>query len=295
MKRFQGLFEWIKIFISIFKGRSLTTYGKAHIKFIYEKFKYEFLYDLKDLAAAEESIKKFAGLVEIKNLGDLIRIGPKKDAGYVALDLFPAPFLLSGGAGKNIDFEIFFALRGSQVILYDPTIASLPISHNNIEHFKYALEGENSNIFKKSVSLADCLKHYISSGGKSEGLYLKLDIEGSEWKLLESSLAELLEFDQIFIEFHDLFKLPDKNFRTTYSIVNQFLVDNFYFVSISANNWATFINFGKSFTPLVYECTLVNKKHSSRLDLKNEFVYRDLAYKNNPNRPQIYHKPFYIE
>jgi hypothetical protein len=295
MKRIQGLFEWVKIFISIFRGRSLTTYGKAHVNFIYEKFKHEFLYDLKDLAAAEESIKKFVDQVEIKNLGNLIRIGPKKDAGYVALDLFQAPFLLSGGAGKNIDFEMFFALRGSRVSLFDPTIARLPISHANIEHFKYALEGENSNIFKKSVCLADCLKHYISSCGKSEGLYLKLDIEGSEWDLLESSLAELLEFDQIFIEFHDLFKLPDSNFRTTYSIVNQFLIDNFYFVSISANNWATFINFGKSFTPLIYECTLVNKKYSSRLDHKNEVVFMDLAYKNNPNRPHIYHKPFYLE
>jgi len=295
MKRIKGLFEWGKIFVSIFRGRSSTTYGKTHIEFIYKKFKYEFLYDLKDLTAAEESIKKFVDLVEIKNLGDLIRIGPKKDAGYVVLDLFPAPFLLSGGAGKNIDFEMFFALRGSRVILYDPTITNLPISHKNIEHFKYALEGDNSNVFKNSTSLADCLKHYISSGGKSEGLYLKLDIEGSEWNFLESSLAQLLEFDQIFIEFHDLFKLPDKNFRATYSKVNQFLVDNFYFVSISANNWATYINFGKSFTPLVYECTLVNKKYSSRLDLEKEVVFRDLLYKNNPNRPQIYHKPFYLE
>ena len=295
MGRIKGLFEWLQIFISIFRGRSLTTYGKNHIKFIFEKFKYEFLYSLKDLDAAEQSIKKFVDLFEIKNLGPLIRIGPKQDAGYVALDLFPTPYLLSAGAGKNIDFEIFFARRGSRVDLYDPTVASLPTSHENIEHFKYALEGKDSNLFKHSVTIADCLKHYINTGNETRGRYLKLDIEGSEWKLLKSSLKELLEFDQIFIEFHDLFKLPDKDFRSTYTIVNKFLVENFYFISISANNWATFINFGKSFTPLIYECTLVNKKYKSRLDFKSEVEFKNLIYRNNPKRPLIYYKPFYVD
>ena len=186
MERIKGLFEWLQIFISIFRGRSLTTYGKNHIKFIFEKFKYEFLYSSKDLDAAEQSIKKFVDLFEVKNLGPLIRIGPKQDAGYVALDLFPTPYLLSAGAGKNIDFEIFFARRGSRVDLYDPTVASLPTSHENIEHFKYALEGKDSNLFKHSVTIADCLKHYINTGNETRGRYLKLDIEGSEWKLLKS-------------------------------------------------------------------------------------------------------------
>ena len=170
----------------------------------------------------------------------------------------------------------------------------MPTSHENIEHFKYALEGKDSNLFKHSVTLADCLK-LINTGNKTQGRYLKLDIEGSEWNLLKSSLKELLEFDQIFIEFHDLFKLPDKDFRSTYTIVNKFLVENFYFVSISANNWATFINFGKSFTPLVYECTLVNKKYRSRLDFKSEVEFKNLIYKNNPKRPLIYYKPFYVD
>ena len=99
----------------IFRGRSNETYGVRHIENIFNKFHYEYLVKKEELVLAEQALKKISAKIEVVNLGELIRIGPKNDAGYICLDLFKTPNLLSGGAGKNIDFEKFFASRGSRV------------------------------------------------------------------------------------------------------------------------------------------------------------------------------------
>ena len=152
----------------------------------------------------------------------LERIGPPKDAGYVQVNLFPHPVLFSGGAGENIDFEMHFAKMGSSVIIYDPTVSVLPKLHSNISHMPFALESKNSSNFRESCSLKD-----LNLRKHDEGLYLKLDIEGSEWELLLGLGEGILAFDQMLIQFHDLFKFSDPNFRSTAIKVIDLLVLNF--------------------------------------------------------------------
>jgi len=295
MTRLKGFIQWLCLFKIIFSGRSVKTYGKEHIKYIYAKFKYEYLTELKELELAENAIYTFSKSLNIENVGQMTRFGPSGDGGYIGVDLFETPTVLSGGAGKNIDFEVFFANRGSKVMVFDPTIQKLPKTHQNIRHKKIGLESTNSNKFRNSINLSKSLKMVNEAFSRQNGLYLKVDIEGSEWDLLAASLTETLNFDQIFIEFHDLYKLSDENFRKKYLRVNNFLVKNFYFISFTANNWATYINFGKGFTPLIYECTLLNKKHKSILAKKNKVSNKHLIYKNNANRPLIHNRPFFMD
>ncbi len=284
------------LFREIFNGRSNKTYGKHHITNIYRQFQNEFLVQKQDIIAAEYSIKQFCKNINIVNLGKLTRIGPKHDAGYISLDMFQKPRIISGGAGKNIEFEKFFASRGSVVDLYDPTIEKLKFESSNITHYETALEGHKSGKFQNSINLDSALRIIKSKGTLSNnGLYLKIDIEGSEWGLIEKSVNNLKEFDQIFVEFHDLHKLTERSFRQTYIKVNKFLAYNFYMVAISANNWNHFVNFGKSFTPQTYEVTYINKFHKNRI-LKNKLSnFKEYIYPNNKSRPLIYNQPFFMD
>ena len=59
-----------------------------------------------------------------------IRLGPKKDGGYVVLKKFSKSIdtLFSFGVENNVDFEIDFQKRflPKQICFYDHTISSLP-------------------------------------------------------------------------------------------------------------------------------------------------------------------------
>lgn len=293
MNKIKGALKWIKLFILIFQGRSKATYGVRHIENIFNQFQYEYLVKREELLLAEQTLMKIAEKIEVANLGELIRIGPEHDGGYLCLDLYKKPNLLSGGAGKNIDFEKFFASRGSRIDIYDPTIKALNLNIKKINHYRIGLEGTESGKFMKSMNLESAYKIFSDNNDKNLGNYLKLDIEGSEWDLLEQSLEQLDIFDQMFIEFHNLYMLSSVKYRNTYEKVNDYLFSHFYVVSINSNNWDQFINFGKSFTPITYEITFVNKRHHHLLQTLSESNYRDLISSNNQNRPVIFNKPFF--
>jgi hypothetical protein len=293
VNKIKGALKWIKLFILIFRGRSKVTYGVRHIENIFNKFHYEYLVNKEELSLAEQTLKKIAEKIEVVNLGELIRIGPKYDAGYLCLDLYKTPNLLSGGAGKNIDFEKFFASRGSRVDIYDPTVKVLNNEMKNINHYQTGLEGTESGKFMKSRNLESAYKILSPNNDKNLGNYLKLDIEGSEWDLLEQSLEQIDIFDQMFIEFHNLYMLSNAKYRNTYEKVNDYLFSHFYVVAINSNNWDQFINFGKSFTPITYEITFVNKRHHYLLQTLSQSNYHELISSNNQNRPAIFNKPFF--
>jgi hypothetical protein len=295
MHRVQGAWNWLLLLHRIFRGRSKQTYGKDQIQNLYDIYLNEFSSSKIDLQAAEKAIKDYSDSIEIANVGQLVRIGPKHDAGYVLADLFEKPNVISGGAGKNIDFENFFACRGSIVDIYDPTVNSILTESSNITHLKSALEGNRSGQFKSTCNLQDAINYMKLKSLPHSGNYLKLDIEGFEWDLLGCKTPPIEFFDQLIIEFHDLNLLTESNFRTLYENVNKALRNSFFIISISANNWTRFINFGKSFTPLTYEVTYINNRHSKLIKSFTDSPYKKLISSNNPNRPLIYNKPFYME
>jgi hypothetical protein len=280
IKRISEFLIWLSIFYDIFKGRGKSTYDKKHVKYVMERFKYEFNANLFNLNEAEECINFIASSLKKIKIRDcrVVRIGPEKDSGYVIANLFDKPSIISGGAGKNIDFEISLAKQGSKVIIFDPTVKTLPASHENIEHMKIALEGEPSGEFSNSTALGN-----LELSRFENGHYLKLDIEGSEWKLIEKLGDGIQIYDQLIIEFHNLYMLSNEQFRQTAKNVISTLCEHFKLINFHPNNWRTFVCFGKAGIPEVFEATFIRNDHV-QFDCKaNEF----LNFANNPYRPNL--------
>lgn len=157
-----------------------------------------------------------------------VKLGGYKDGGY-ALDyraVVNSNFLISGGVGSNVRFESDFydINQNCKIILIDPTTSLLRMIFRGIYHFfrknqsgfrslsdvlNYIFLKKKSLLIKKylgySFNLNDIIKSYIDSNSVSS-VFLKLDIEGSEYELLPSIIENKSIFSSICIEFHGLDK-----------------------------------------------------------------------------------------
>ena len=287
--KISGVRKWINTLVYLFSNRGLNTYGAETIKKIVEKHIYEYSKSRQDYEAAEAIINDTLSFFMPKRISGLARIGPSHDAGYVGI-LEPLPdILISGGAGKNIDFEHQLASLGVIVHVFDHTVRKLPLHSKNLHHHRSALASSSTQL-PGSLTLGQCINRANTTDNCSK--WLKLDIEGFEWKLISEDLELLTGFSQIFIEFHDLYKLSDSAFRKNYLEIFTFLSKNFNLIAISSNNWQGVCNFGMSFIPNTFEVTYLNKSMGSKA--KNNENFRDLCSVNNRYRLAIPESPFRV-
>lgn len=217
-------------------------------------------------------------------ISSLKYVGPEYDGGYYVLDLFSKPLLISGGAGKNIDFELFFADRGSEVHLFDGSNVKERHNFKSIR-FHDSFLG-NSRLNKGYQDLSEFLTKNINPVEiKEKGLYLKLDIEGAEYIVLEQILSLLDNFDQIIIEFHEFYRITNEEFRKSLAKVLTVLQESFLSLSFTSNNWDRFFHIGDLFMPNTFEVTLIHKRHSSMVkDIPTSDLLRQ---QNNPRKLPI--------
>ena len=149
------------------------------------------------------------------------------------------PVVYSGGVGKNITFELELINRfDATIYAFDPTetgiktINALPTS-NRLHFYQVALsdidgilelnlpvniqEGSyTKGVFKGDQNFKTgfpCRKisSLMNELGHSKLDILKIDIEGSEYEVINNVLDEKIEFDQLCVEFHHFFKsIPRK-------------------------------------------------------------------------------------
>jgi hypothetical protein len=135
----------------------------------------------------------------------LQRVGSESDGGY----LLPAQALsschvISAGIGTDNNFETQLGNLGMKVLQFDPTIEAPPQHHPMLRFIKEGL-GQGQ------LSLRDCIQRFEEEFGSSivNGI-LKLDIEGSEWELLEEFVdpdhgQDLVQaFSFVVMELHGL-------------------------------------------------------------------------------------------
>ena len=279
---------WVRLIGYVLKYRGKETFGADDVQRILERHMMENSRSLNDYSGAESAVEESIKLLEPTFISGLARIGPHSDGGYIGLAA-PAPkFLLSGGAGKNIDFEIELASQGAEVHVYDPTVTKLPKFHPLIKHQKKALCVNSDRRFKVSTNLTRALQEFNLTG--DEIIWLKLDIEFSEWDLLADEIFLLPNFTQIFIEFHDTYKLVEADFRAKFLKVLRALNHDFNLISISSNNWQGIANFGHSFIPVTFEATFLNRSIPTN-QLASETGDK-LVCVNNVRRLPIPNKPF---
>lgn len=287
MKRILGLISWLRAFIFIFQNRGKNTYGKDTIIYLAKKYILEFSMPLSDYEAAEKLVQELNTWCIPKKSWHLERVGRETDGGYWIPKGLSFELLISGGVGKNNDFEFYYAERGCKVIAFDPTIKKLPRPHANIELRRVWLKG-NSN-----ERNSETLQKVIQGNTLFNGIMVKLDIEGDEYDVILNSLDALAAVDALVIEFHDLYKLCDPAFAADIREIMQEITSRFSPVSFSSNNWRNHVQFGFSFVPEVFEVVFVanglmkNLTYEQGLPVENKCA-------NNPNRLRIPNLPFSV-
>jgi len=200
----------------------------------------------------------------------LVKLGGFKDGGYVAdyFSLIKSKVLISGGVGSNVRFESdFYDINQSiKIVLVDPTVSVIRMIVRGFYHFaKKGQSGFRSlsevmNYFFL-IQYAKLIKKYLgTSFGVNEVLaemklnlsetdvFIKLDIEGAEYDLLNNIVQIKQNLTGVCIEFHDLHHAGNRD-----KLMN-FLEDlNFFIVHVSVNE----VCVTNSSYPSVLEISLV--------------------------------------
>jgi len=136
---------------------------------------------------------------------DLVRLGKIYDGGYLVnkQDVINSQCLLSFGIGSDFSFEEqFHKLNNCPVIAYDDSDeVTKNVSYNSF------FNGENKHINQK-VSVSD-IQTILDSCPKNT--FLKCDIEGGEYQLLDELIRYSGKFIGMVFEFHDVHKYENYN------------------------------------------------------------------------------------
>jgi hypothetical protein len=191
-----------------------------------------------------------------------IRLGNQSaDGGYIICDIpnLKYSLLLGGGVADDISFEEEFIndyCPGVKAHCFDASVKGLPEEYSDvpIEFHKQFIGGKDTEEYTS-------LKSYLQSD--QTGIFIKMDIEGAEYEWLDSlSDEDLSRIDQLVIEFH----YPWGFSKCLESI--QRLYKTFYLFHFHENNCSPLLEFESILVPLVFEFTLVNKRHCEGLEIK---------------------------
>ena len=204
---------------------------------------------------------------------NLIRLGSANDGGYVMYSkLWKDTSVISCGIGGNASFD--FAVSGlvKSVFMFDHTIEEMQDLKPNM-HFRKIGLGVVSE--KSFISIPD-----IASNYDIKKCILKIDIEGMEWAIFDSLNLDFLKlFDQIIVEFHNLFEIASDIKGDLYLNVLDKLISGFNIINVHPNNWGEFrILCGVPFVDTL-EVTFLNKE----IEIIPSLDPLDLNQPNNPD------------
>ena len=146
-------------------------------------------------------------------------------------------------------------------------------------HLKKFIAPKNDFIFgvenKEKTDLNE-----IFSKNSYENIFLKIDIEGSEYRILDQIILHQNKINGFVIEFHSC----DLHFDRIEKFINNFDLD---LVHIHINNYS---NINQLSNPDVIELTFCKKKYSIKPKVENlNYPIKNLDYPNNKNEedPQV--------
>ena len=245
----------------------------------------------------------------------LFRLGVNRDGGYI-LDkkvLGISNFLISFGMAEEYSFETDFLKfsTNNKLIIFD-----FSISHTH--YFKELLKNIR-RIFKFKRNLSDlviCLKNYIKFikftnqnnvkffskkisskinskidvsvekifenyiASQKNNIVLKIDIEGTEYDIINKILFYEKQVDQLVMEYHDTHLRKNEFFENIKKIQNYFYISHLH-----ANNYRSYNPDG---FPINIEITFLNKKFLNNSHKKNyKYPINDLDHPNNPKEKDL--------
>ena len=188
---------------------------------------------------------------------NLIRIGSEHDGGYLVekKSAKKSDFLLSFGVNYNWDFEKHFK---KPFLAYDDQI-SLKFTFFwffkrcvSINSMFFYLKNRKSFI-KGFVGIKPFTFDEIIESIPHKNIFLKIDIEGSEYVILDELIKHRKRFIGIIIEFHDV----EKNLSKIINFIKKIELE---IVHVHANNFG---GISKNNTPKVLELTF-SKFHNKK-------------------------------
>ena len=242
---------------------------------------------------------------------ELIRLGSIDDGGYVlpVKDIKSSEVLISLGISDNWDFEKDFSkISNAKVIAYDYSINNDfwiskfkkdLIKFIKLKIFKpkkiykmfqyidfiffFKMNKKNLFFLKKIGNHENCTNiHEIVNThvGKNDKMFLKIDIEGSEYKILDQIISLQSRIQGIVIEFHNVTKNLD--------VIKDFLDkinSNLSLVHIHANNYS--VKEANQF-PQAIELTISNiNLQNQNFDQSREYPIKNLDFPNSKRSPDV--------
>lgn len=236
----------------------------------------------------------------IRGKCDLVRIGQNNDGGYLICNksVLETKYLVSIGISDDFSFEEnFLKIRNEKINIrcYDDVLNEFFLFKKLIISFLRAIHKKDFKIFKsqiiKTANYIKLKKKIIFNKKKiqrgdldnilkninNDKIYLKIDIEGAEYNLLDEILKNQKKLHGLIIEFHNcnLNKNKIKDFISKFEIP---------LVHIHGNNFAPLDN---EQNPTVLEITFdkCSKSFDGKIELPNK-----LDMPNNPNQNEIFIK-----
>lgn len=202
--------------------------------------------------------------------GGLIRIGPQHDGGYIVSEraLAASDTLLSFGLSDDWQFEeAFQRMSGARVICLDHTVNwKFWVRHIIVNllrlrwkkltrYFEYLHFFSNPNTEHRALKVGYDRPGEISLKSlidllPGRSIFLKSDIEGAEYRLLDTIISNAGRFTGLAIEFHDI----DLHRARLEDFIDR--LKGFVVVSLHANNAGGVDGNGD---PLVIEMSFVRK------------------------------------
>jgi hypothetical protein len=227
----------------------------------------------------------------------LERIGKENDGGYLINSeaILKSDYLLSFGIFDDWSFEKNFIKynKSAKIFCYDDIISFNFIFIRSIKKIILDLiKLKFSNIFRNLYTILDYIfinnkikfyKKKITTGDIQEiiknldKVFLKVDIEGSEYDILEDILKVQNKMSALIIEFHDI----DKNRAVIENFIQRLELN---LTHIHPNNYG---KLDKNNDPIIIELSF--EKYPKILD-GNVKLPNILDQKNNPKKNDIFIK-----
>lgn len=199
---------------------------------------------------------------------DLIRLGKDFDGGYLvnSADIQKTDNLLSFGIGSDISFEQdFLKLNNCELIAYDQSAQGL--------HTDFFVDKQRLNCVNvANISTTDTIGFSDIVGNITGMIFLKCDIEGSEFEIFDSIIEFRNRFSGIVIEIHDIANYD--NFNNMTAFMSKLKMDLVHF---HINNYSLVVDQNGNYTPNVVELTFTSSE--------NVKIKRDLTLPNILDMP----------
>ena len=218
--------------------------------------------------------------------GALKRFGPPRDGGYLMPDdLEGVCACVSPGVADECGFELDLADRGIASYMADASVERAPLEHPKLHFTKLFLDSYRSD----TTTTIDDFCRTIPGFAEGDDLILQLDIEGAEYRVIDSMSEALLKrFRIMVVEFHHLEQLFDRlcfdHIRACFAKMTR----HHAVVHIHPNNYfKTPVRHGNLSVPSILEFTFYRRDRAAFSDFPPLDFPHPLDIDNWPPHPPL--------